>query len=232
MRMKGLKKLLFIAAALLFLVFSSPALFHAYARWYQAQPVVLPEGSHYSAGIVAGGFGSVDVAGNGYFNSAADRFIQIVRLYQTGIIDHILISGGNSKDNDSGFREAAWAKQQMTDLGVPASAILVEDRSNNTRDNARNSKKMLDSLDLRPPYLLVSSAFHLPRASRNFERAGIAVIPYPANYTEGRGPIGVSDFIPSLQTLSAWPRYVKEAAARVGEGSKFKIQNSKLKVQN
>lgn len=209
------KRICFGLALAGFLIFSSPALFNAYSRWYQPRPVTLPANSHYNFGIVAGGFGSVDAEGDGYFNSAADRFLQAVRLYKTGVIDHILISGGNSRDNDKQFREGSWARQQMIQFGVPDSVIFVEDRSAGTRENAINSKKILDSLNAQGPFVLISSAFHIPRATKHFEQTGMTIIAYPCNYTEGRGPFKPSDLIPSFNTLLSWPRYVKEGVGRL-----------------
>lgn len=210
-RKKNLKRLCYSLAALGFLIFSNPALFNAYARWYQPKPVTLQPDSHYSYGIVAGGFGSVDEEGEGYFNSASDRFLQAVRLYKTGVIDHLLISGGNSRDNNKNFREGEWAKQQMLQFGVPDSLIEVEDHSSGTRENALNSKKILDSVKARGPYILISSAFHIPRAAKQYSAAGLEVIAYPCNYTEGRGGFQYAELIPSFNTLLAWPRYVKES---------------------
>lgn len=212
---KPWKRTLFGFAITGYLLFSSPALFNVYSRWYQPRPVTLPANSHYNFGIVAGGFGSVDAEGDGYFNSAADRFLQAVRLYKTGVVDHILISGGNSRDNDKQFREGSWARQQMVQFGVPDSVIFVEDRSTGTRENAINSKKILDSLNAKGPFVLISSAFHIPRAMKHYEDAGIEVLAYPCNYTEGRGPFKFSDLIPSFNTLLSWPRNVKEGVGRL-----------------
>ncbi len=209
------RKWAFILAAVLFLIFSNPALFQIYARWYQPKPLELAGGSHYSFGIVAGGFGSVDEKGDGYFNSASDRFLQAVRLYKTGAIDHILISGGNSKENDRAFREGVWAKQQMIQFGVPGTVIWVEDRSDNTKGNALNSKKILESLKAEGPFVLITSAFHMPRAKRLYENAGMEIIAFPCNYTEGRGPLNGSDFVPSVSTLLGWSKYIRETAARI-----------------
>lgn len=211
LKKKPLKRTCFFLALIIFLVFSSPAFYNQYAKWYQPKPAAIAENEHYSFGIVAGGFGSVDANGKGYFNSASDRFLQTVKLYKTGMIDHILISGGNSKNNDEGFGEGKWAKKEMIEFGVPDSVIFVEDRSDNTKDNAINSKKILDSLGTHPPYVLITSAFHMPRAKRLYEQAGMEIIPFPCNYTEGRGPVNASDFIPRFALLSEWSKYIRES---------------------
>jgi uncharacterized SAM-binding protein YcdF (DUF218 family) len=181
-----------------------------YARKWQPAPTVLSPGKTYSCGIVAGGFASPDAHAHGYFNLAADRFIEIMKLYKTGHIQHILISGGNGKPESNGFREGAWVKEQLVQMGIPDSVVFTEDRSDNTAENALNTKQVLDSLQLKPPYLLVTSAYHIPRAALIFKKAGIKVVPYPCNYTDGRGGSEWGDFIPRPSVLMSWETYLKE----------------------
>lgn len=207
---KRWKKIFGWLAVFIFLIFSSPLLFQYYARWWQPKPVLLPEQSHYSFAIVAGGFGSVDATGEGYFNSSSDRFLQAVRLFHTGTVDHILISGGNSKKNDKNFSEGSWAKGEMIEMGVPANAIFVEDASNGTKTNAVNSKRILDSIHAKPPFVLITSAFHIPRATKIFQDKGLQVLPFPCNYTEGRGPLSAKDLIPDFGIMMGWSKYIKE----------------------
>jgi uncharacterized SAM-binding protein YcdF (DUF218 family) len=167
----------------------------------------------YSCGIVAGGFASPDPDENGYFNATADRFIQTVKLYKLGIIQNILISGGNGKVDKINFREASWVKTELTAIGIPDSVIFVEDRSNNTFDNALYAKQILDSLKLMPPYLLITSAHHVPRASLLFRNAGISAISFPCNYIAGRGNFKFSSLLPQPSVLSDWNIFLKETAA-------------------
>lgn len=214
-RKKNLTRIMWVLALAIAIIFTSPFLYDSYARWYQPEPAALQQNAHYSFGILAGGFGSVDSDGNGYFNSSSDRFLQAVKLYKTGMIDHILISGGNSKKNDEGFGEGRWARGEMIQFGVPDSVIFIEDHSKNTKENAINSKKMLDALGARPPYVLITSAFHMPRAAKNFRSAGMDIIAFPCNYTEGRGCFTAGDLIPRANLLLDWSKYVREGVASI-----------------
>lgn len=208
-----LKKTCRIMALCLFLLFGNQWLLDQYAKIWQPAPVVINSSVPYSCGIVLGGFASPDADANGYFNSASDRFIQAVKLYHTGKISRILISGGNGKPGEKSFREGAWVKTELRVLGIPDSAIFAEDRSNNTGDNAMYAKQILDSLQLRPPYLLVTSAFHMPRAALIFKKAGLDIKAFPCNYTAGRGSSDIRDLLPRPSVLLAWEPYLKEAAA-------------------
>jgi uncharacterized SAM-binding protein YcdF (DUF218 family) len=209
-RKKSLKKLLIIVAICLFVVFGNSWLLNLYINKWQPKPVSINILPTYTCGIVPGGFASPTENDSGYFNQSADRFIQAVKLYRLGKITHLLVSGGNGKTDDNHFREGAWVKTQLVQFGVPDSVIFVEDQSNNTQENAANSKRILDSLHLAPPYLLITSAFHLPRALLVFRKAGVAADPFPCNYTEGMGTFSFSDLIPLPSILPGWDRYLKE----------------------
>ena len=209
-RKTSLKRLCRIIAIVIFLIFSNEFLLDWYENNWQPRRVALAVGTTYSCGIVLGGFAGPDADGNGYFNGSADRFIQTLKLYKLGAITHILISGGNGKDENKDFREGAFVKTQLKMMGVPDSVIFVEDRSNNTFDNAYNSKKILDSLQLQPPYLLITSAFHEPRATLLFKNAGVATIAYPANYEGSAGNFSFFKLLPHLSVLLGWDMYLKE----------------------
>jgi uncharacterized SAM-binding protein YcdF (DUF218 family) len=210
---KSLKKTTYILCLCLFLIFGNNAFLNWYLAKWQPKPVPINPSLHYSCGIVPGGFASPDAQGNGYFNSSSDRFIQAVKLYKLGEIKHLMISGGNGKINDKDFQEAAWVKGQLITFGIPDSVIFVEDKSNNTKDNAIYSKQILDSLHLKPPFLLITSAFHMPRATLLFNKTGVPVDPFPCNYTAGRGNFMFTDLIPTPSTLLGWETYLKETVA-------------------
>ncbi|MES2891301.1 MAG: YdcF family protein [Bacteroidota bacterium] len=199
-----------LSALLIFLVFGNQALIDFYANRWQPAPMVMTPGKTYSCGIVAGGFASPDGKAKGFFNATADRFIQALKLYKQGYISHILVSGGNGKPGSKTFREGAFVKQELIAMGVPDSVIMVEDRSNNTADNAANANEILKANKLSPPYLLISSAHHLPRAMLLFEKAGVVTEPFPCNYFAGRNKLDFSSFIPSLGGLFTWETYLKE----------------------
>ena len=210
LKRKKLKRYCLVLAVILFIVFGNQWLLNEYAKKWQPKPVILAPGTSFSCGIVPGGFASPDADANGYFNATADRFIQAVKLYKTGHIKHILISGGNGKENEKSFREAAWVRGELVAVGIPDSIIFTEDRSNNTKENAIYSRQILDSLHLAPPYLLITSAFHMPRAALVFKKAGVDIAPFPCNYNIGMGGFSTWDLVPAPSTLLGWDVFLKE----------------------
>ncbi|MFC3884654.1 YdcF family protein [Bacillus songklensis] len=120
-----------------------------------------------------------DITGPGHLSgSAANRLLTAARLYRETELP-IIVSGG-SVFSDTGI-EAEIAKRQLIDLGVPKDRIITETKSLNTKQNALNTKAIMDRLKLKHP-ILVTSAFHMERSILNFERAGMKVQPYPTDY--------------------------------------------------
>ncbi len=93
----------------------------------------------------------------------------------------IVYSGGSGNPLDPTTTDAAGARILLPALGLDPARVEFEEQSRNTFENARNS------FDLAKPkpgetWLLVTSAFHMPRALGCFRKAGWNVIPYPVGY--------------------------------------------------
>jgi uncharacterized SAM-binding protein YcdF (DUF218 family) len=212
-RKEKAKKACRYGAWIIFFIFSNEWLINWYAHLWQPPKMEIPANKQYSCGILLGGFGSSDESYNGYFNQSADRFIQTVELYKQGHISHILINGGNDKFENRKFDEGCWTVGELKKMGIPDSAILFEDHSSNTSENAIQAKRILDSAHLTPPYVLITSSYHIPRATLLFKKSGIDVIPYPCAYIAGNTGYSIYGIIPKPEVLLTWNFYFKEAVA-------------------
>ena len=176
-RKPALKRRAAVFTIVLLLFFSNPWIINELARrWETGQ--VDPGSIHqpFDAGILLGGYTEMDPlqpAGMVTFSRSANRLTATLMLYQTGKIRHILLSGGSGKLLGAEDSEAPVARWYLQQAGVPDSAIWVEDRSRNTWENAVFSKKIIDSLAPGSRCLLISSAWHLPRAKACFDAAGL-----------------------------------------------------------
>lgn len=211
-RLRG--RLLFAGVLLLYL-FSVPVLLNTYARLWRYPAAQLQSNTVYSCAIVLGGFGSEKQDSSGYFNGASDRFIQGLKLKVTGQVSHILVTGGNASINPDGFSEGRWVQSQLKALNVADSSVLIEGQSRNTIENAAYTKQMLATRHLPPPYLLVTSDFHMRRAMLIFKKSGINVIPYPCHYIAGIEKQGLYSLLPAAETLHYWELYTKEIVGYV-----------------
>ena len=102
----------------------------------------------------------------------------------------IVISGGSSALIFDGAVEAPFGARELESLGVAPGRIAVEDKSRNTIENARFSRGIADPKPGQR-WLLVTSAYHMPRAMAAFRLAGFPVEAYPVDWRT-RGPIDVT----------------------------------------
>ena len=108
----------------------------------------------------------------------AARLITAVRL-QKRLGVPVIISGGNVFKGRKA--EAPIVKRFLVDLGVPESRVIAEEKSRDTIENAKNTKRICDKLKFKKA-ILVTSAFHMKRSVMSFEKVGIEVVPFPANF--------------------------------------------------
>jgi uncharacterized SAM-binding protein YcdF (DUF218 family) len=97
---------------------------------------------------------------------------------------HLLFTGGEGELWSQGMSEAARAALFFAEMGVPAERLQFEDRSRTTSENALFSAA-LPGVDKAQPWLLLTSAWHMPRALDSFRAAGWNVTPYPVDYRTG-----------------------------------------------
>jgi len=212
------KKRMMLAAFLMLLLFSNPFFFRMLAKAYEKKPVVLNAGEKYQAGIVLGGFVSYNIKQNeAYFNPASDRFIETALLYKKGNIAKVIVTAGNGYVVKHNFHEASFIKDRLVELGIPAQDIFTDGLSRNTYENAMNAKKICDSLHLLGPFLLISSAMHLPRAEKSFIKQKLNIRSYPCNFiTQYIANNFCEDYlIPSSLTLNNWDSFIKELSGLV-----------------
>jgi uncharacterized SAM-binding protein YcdF (DUF218 family) len=114
-------------------------------------------------------------------NSAGDRIIYAAWLYRQGKAEHILVTGGKIEWLNQESSPSQDTAQLLEMLQVPAEALWLEGESQNTYENAANSRTILESHDARR-IILVTSAAHMPRALALFRQQGFEVIPAPTDF--------------------------------------------------
>ena len=116
---------------------------------------------------------AVEVDGN--------RVLKGVRLFRQGAAPVLIVSGGSGDLFDQTYKEAVIMKELAAEFDVPEDKIVVEADSRNTRENILYTKKILDRLHARR-IILVTAAYHLPRAYAVAKKAGIEAVPAPSDY--------------------------------------------------
>jgi uncharacterized SAM-binding protein YcdF (DUF218 family) len=144
--------------------------------------------------IVLGGSIEPDLSaarGTAVFTGSVDRIIAAAALAHRYPQARIVFSGGNANlVSDDAAKEADTARAVFERLGVAKGRLLMERQSRNTLENAEFSKAMLAP---KPGerWLLVTSAYHMPRSVGAFRKVGFAVEPYPVDWRTG----GVKDLM-------------------------------------
>ena len=205
------KKRLLILSILILVVFTNPYIYKRLNLAWQPKPLTISKDNKYEAGILLGGMAGYDKNNRGYFGDNADRFIQTANLYHQGIIKKIIVSGGTGDLNQIGPAVAAFLRNQFIANGVNDSDILVESRSRNTYENAIYSKRIIDSLKIKPPFILITSAIHMKRSENVFKKANIECITFPCDYKVNEEVFSVDDdLLPNISLLNKWAYFIKE----------------------
>lgn len=142
--------------------------------WWVAEPLRLSAPPQPADAVVvfAGGVGESGRAGGG----AQERLKQAVDLYKGGYAPSLVLSSGFVYS----FKEAESMRTLAIDQGVPADRIVLELRATNTRENVAYTAEIVRARDWRK-VLLVSSPYHMRRASLVWQHAApdVVVIPTP-----------------------------------------------------
>jgi uncharacterized SAM-binding protein YcdF (DUF218 family)/glycosyltransferase involved in cell wall biosynthesis len=154
----GPAKIFATALVLYLLIFQSPLV------WWLAEPLRIVEAPQPADAVVvfAGGVGESGRAGGG----VQERISKAVSLYQQGVAPRLIISSGYV----FALREAESMKAIAIAQGVPADAIVLEERATDTYENVTFTKQILDAHHLRR-IALVSSPYHMRRAVLTWRKA-------------------------------------------------------------
>lgn len=125
--------------------------------------------------------GEVNSVRGGYeLNRSGDRYVEALRLALRYPDARIVIAGGPAALAQQ-EPEALAGKRFFEAFGIAPERILMDDQSRNTEENAQFAKQLAGATEGQT-WLLVTSAFHMPRAVGLFRKADFRVIPWPADY--------------------------------------------------
>lgn len=208
------KKLLWSGIALL-LFFSNSFISNFALHNWEDEIKTLEEVKSHEIGIVLTGVASINkpIADRTFFNKGADRITHALHLYQIGKIKKIFITGGRGLHTNALQSEAEALKDFLIMTGMPESDILIEDRAKNTAQNAQFSKAFFEEngISTDQSFLLITSAFHMYRAKKCFEKVGLKVETFPTDYYSHPIRFSIPSLLyPSSSALGDWNTLIKE----------------------
>jgi uncharacterized SAM-binding protein YcdF (DUF218 family) len=145
--------------------------------------------------VVLGGSIDADISATHHVavvRGAADRVIAAAALARRYPNARVIFSGGSANLISNDAKEADYAASLFESLGVSKDRLIMERLSRNTLENAEFSKTIAAPKN-GERWLLVTSAYHMPRSVGLFRKAGFAVEPYPVDWRVG-GRADLLDF--------------------------------------
>ncbi|SOD94275.1 YdcF family protein [Caenispirillum bisanense] len=112
----------------------------------------------------------------------AERYTEAARLAHDHPEKPLAFTGGTGSMLDPHSREGEVARELFTAFGVAPERLVIESDSRNTAEHPRLLAALLPEGAPQAGWLLVTSAWHMPRAVAVFRAAGWRVVPYPVDY--------------------------------------------------
>jgi uncharacterized SAM-binding protein YcdF (DUF218 family) len=126
------------------------------------------------------------VRGQTIFDEGGERLTEAVILAKRYPQARIVYTSGTNSVVGGSSSEALQARKLMSQMGIASERVIIEDRSRSTEENARFTAAIVHP-EPSQHWLIVTSAFHMPRAMGIFEKVGFNAIAYPVSfYTLGR----------------------------------------------
>jgi len=151
----------------------------------------------------------------------ADRFFGGIELFTAGKAPLLIFTGGLAPWEGDIESEGKVLLRYAKAWGVPASAIRVTGPVQNTREEADEVAALLRLETMssaesgRPRILLVTAAFHMSRATTEFRRRGVEVLPYPVDFmVSSAHALNPTDFFPSPRSLLNTTMALRELIGR------------------
>jgi uncharacterized SAM-binding protein YcdF (DUF218 family) len=150
-------------------------------------PAFVDDGAPITGIIVLGGAIETRLSadrGQLLLNDAAERQVAMADLARRHPQSRLVFTGGSGSLTGSKASESEIVGRYADTMGLPRTRLILEDRSRNTRENAQFTADMVKPQP-GDRWLLVTSAWHMPRAIGCFREAGFGVTAYPVDYRTG-----------------------------------------------
>ena len=137
-----------------------------------------------------------------------DRFFGGIALFKAGKAQKLVFTGGKMPWDKTKKTEGEILKEYAISNGIPSEKIFVTKDVENTADEAVAVKELISPSKR---IILVTSAFHMYRAKRLFEKEGFVVIPYKVDYKAARdSTLTIMSILPSAGNLELTEMCMRE----------------------
>ena len=150
-----------------------------------------------------------------------DRFLAGIELYRAKKSNKLIFTGGVNLFNSNLPPEGNIYINEAVSMGIPRENLFTTYPVYNTFEEAVAIKKLLNKeiTSDQKNIILITSAFHMKRAKKVFERAGINVLPYPVDFKSSRNFVSSLSnplkWIPSASNLNKSSKAIREIIGRI-----------------
>ena len=213
---KNKKKLVYIAIGVLYIL-STPIFSNNFFKLVEGSEYRKPISAIDSADaiVVLSGMLEINEVGDSTYVEWGDpdRFFGGIALFKAGKAQKLVFTGGKMPWDKVKKTEGEVLREYAISNGIPSENILVTTDVENTADEAVAVKELIKPCK---KIILVTSAYHMYRAKRLFEKQEIEVIPYKVDYkSERNNKITIIDFLPSANNLELTEIGIKEIFGRL-----------------
>jgi uncharacterized SAM-binding protein YcdF (DUF218 family) len=213
---KNKKKLIYIAIGVLYIL-STPIFSNNFFKLLEGNEYRKPISAIDSADaiVVLSGMLGINEMGDSTYIEWGDpeRFFGGIALFKAGKSQKLVFTGGKMPWDKAKKTEGEVLKEYAISNGVESDKIFVTKDVENTADEAVAVKELISPSKR---IILVTSAFHMYRAKRLFEKQGFIVIPYKVDYKSERNKENtILDFLPSADYLKTTEIGIREIIGRL-----------------
>jgi len=205
------KKLIYIAIGVLYIL-STPIFSNNFFKLVEGSEYRKPISAIDSADaivVLSGMLGINEVGDSIYIEwGDPDRLFGGIALFKAGKAQKLVFTGGKMPWNKAKKTEGEVLREYAISNGIASEKIYITKDVENTADEAVAVKELISPSKR---IILVTSAFHMYRAKRLFEKEGFEVIAYKVDYkAAGNSKVTVMDFLPSAGDLELTEIGIKE----------------------
>ena len=144
------------------------------------------------------------------FSDAVDRIFAGIKLLKMGKAQKIILTRGKLPWS-IGVPEGEFLAEFIQSQGIDPNRILLTEIVQNTNDEAKAISKMLPK---NSKVILVTSAFHMPRAKKVFQNQNLKVVPFAVDFRSSTKKIDILDFLPQANAFKESNFYFREIIGR------------------
>tara|TARA_B110000027_G_scaffold3837_1_gene3435 strand:+ start:97 stop:837 length:741 start_codon:yes stop_codon:yes gene_type:complete len=146
------------------------------------------------------------------FGDSVDRILSGIDLFKNNKASLLILTRGQLPWS-LGIPEGEYLKYFAIKFGVPEESISITNIVQNTAEEAKSVKKILNLNEVK--IILITSAFHMPRAKKVFEASNIKVIPFAVDFQSTHKNFTIMDLIPSANSFMRTSFFVREMIGRL-----------------